>query len=54
MWLEYWGYMLGIPKNEFEYMPIGNLYDLISIYQITHDLAVEIYDEDKYFPKGVN
>ena len=54
MWLEYWGYMLNIPRTEIEHMPLGNLYDLISVYQISHDLAIEVFDEEKYFPKDVN
>ncbi len=31
-------------------MPLGKLYDLISIYQISNDIADEVYEDDKYIP----
>ncbi|MFR5876322.1 MAG: hypothetical protein ACLUFN_07520 [Eubacterium sp.] len=49
MWLEYWGYMLGIPYEDFSCMPLSKLFDLISIYQIANGIADEIFD-DNYFP----
>lgn len=33
-------------------MPLGMFWDLISIYQIQHDIAEEVYEEEEnnYFP----
>lgn len=49
MWLDFWGRTLGIPYRECACMPVGELIDLINVYQIANGLADEC-EPQKYIP----
>ena len=46
-----WGRRLGIPYSEYSVMPMGELGDLISAYQISEGVAKEkTHSNDMYIP----
>lgn len=52
MFLDVWGRMLGIPYDEYSVMPLGELGDLISGYQVIHNPDIKIVEarEEHYIP----
>ena len=47
--MDLWGRKLGIPYREFSVMPIGEVHDLMSAYQVINGTAVEV-KRDLYIP----
>lgn len=49
MWLDFWGYRLGVPREEYNLLPMSDICDFISIQQICNGTAEEVTNED-YLP----
>lgn len=50
MWLDFWARKMNIPYLEYACMPIGEVYDLISVFQISEGIAEEVEQETLYIP----
>lgn len=45
-----WGRRLNIPYDEYNVMPLGELSDLIAVFQISEGIAKEVTKEEMYIP----